>query len=352
MQTFTLRQSPLTYVSAPTVSGVETTLQVRVNDILWHEEESLAWLAPTDRNYITQADDENQTSIIFGNGERGARPSTGIENIKAVYRSGIGKPGNVKAKKLTSMPAKPLGVKEVVNPLEATGGADSESRDQARRNAPLAVMSLDRLVSVRDYEDFARTFAGIGKASAVRLTDGIRQVVHLTIAGADDIPISPTSDLFKNLYQSLHKFGDPYQPVKIAVRQLLVLAIVASVRLHPDYLWEVVEPKIRQALLDRLSFAERELGQDVLLSEVISAIQAVEGVVYVDVDKLDAIESDYLKGDLRSLFSLVQPKKRVTVKLAEINPDAKKAEDHIRPAQLAFLSPLVSETLTLTELKV
>ena len=39
-----------------------------------------------------------------------------------------------------------------------------EASDDARRNAPLAVMSLDRLVSVQDYADFARTFAGIGKA--------------------------------------------------------------------------------------------------------------------------------------------------------------------------------------------
>ena len=54
----------------------------------------------------------------------------------------------------------------------ASGGAGKETRDQARKNAPLAVMALDRLVSVQDYEDFARVFAGIGKARAVELSDG------------------------------------------------------------------------------------------------------------------------------------------------------------------------------------
>ena len=39
------------------------------------------------------------------------------------------------------------------------GGADRDSRDQARHNIPMAVMALDRLVSVKDYADFARTYA-------------------------------------------------------------------------------------------------------------------------------------------------------------------------------------------------
>ena len=64
---------------------------------------------------------------------------------------------------------------------------------------------------VRDYADFSRTFAGIGKASAARLSDGSRQVVHVTIAGADDIPIDLNSDLYRNLVQALHVNGDPYE---------------------------------------------------------------------------------------------------------------------------------------------
>ena len=35
--------------------------------------------------------------MIFGNGQQGARLPTGTENVKARYRTGIGRPGNVKA---------------------------------------------------------------------------------------------------------------------------------------------------------------------------------------------------------------------------------------------------------------
>jgi hypothetical protein len=357
MQAFTLKQPPLTYVSAPTPNGIESTLVVRVNDVKWKEADSLAELKPQDRNFVTKTDDEAKTTVIFGNGEQGVRLPTGIENVKAVYRNGIGKPGNVKAEQISLLMTKPLGLKEVVNPLRASGGADKETRDQARRNAPVALMALDRLVSTKDYAAFARTFAGIGKASASRLSDGRRRIVHLTIAGADDIPIDVNSDLYNNLRRALSKYGDSFVPVQIAMRELLALVIVANVHILPDYLWESVEPKIRTALLDTFSFERRELGQSVFLSEVISVIQAVKGVLFVDVDILDSISDTEIKDE-----KLLEEKKTkwadpsrtsgsskqyVRARLAKFDKKKKK----IIIAQLAYLMPDVPDTLILNKIE-
>jgi Baseplate J-like protein len=294
LQTFKLKQSPLTFVSAATVSGVDSTLEVRVNDVQWHEAESLAALGPKDRKFLTRTGDDAKTSVVFGDGERGVRLPTGVENVKTTYRSGIGKPGNVKAEQITMLGTRPLGVKEVTNPIRASGGADRESRDQARQNAPIALLALDRLVSVSDYADFSRTFAGIGKAAAWHDTDGQQQLVRVVIAGADDIPIDQSSDLYRNLYAALHRFGDPYLPIAVAVRERLTLVISANVKIDPDYQWETLEPKIRTALLDCFSFARMELGGHVFLSDAIDAIQAVRGVVYVDIDVFAAIDEQTL----------------------------------------------------------
>jgi hypothetical protein len=354
LQSFTLKQPPLTFISAPTVSGIDTTLKVRVNDILWHETESLAELGPKDRSYLTRTNDEGKTQIIFGNGEKGARPATGIENITATYRNGIGRAGNVKAEQISLVATKPLGVKEVINPLPATGGADKEDRDTARRNTPLAVMSLDRLVSVQDYEDFARTFAGIGRARAARLSDGRRQVVFLTIAGADDIPIAETSDLFQNLRLAIHKFGDPFQAVQIKKRRLKLLVIGANVRVHPDYLWEKVEAQVRAALLDKFSFAQRELGQDALLSEAVSAMQMVEGVLYVDIDSFGAVDEGIASADLAKLagsFKANVKKGRIIAEMAQVNTTETDPDKRICAAELAIISPTVTDTLILKEVK-
>ncbi len=359
LQQFTLRQPPLTNVSAANPSGIDSTLKVRINDVLWHETDSLASLLPTDRKFITRTDDDGKTTVIFGNGDYGARLPTGQENVKAVYRNGIGKPGNVKADQITLLATRPLGVKAVTNPLRASGGADKESRDQARGNTPLAVIALDRLVSTQDYADFARMFAGVGKASAARLSDGRRRLVHVTIAGADDIPIEKSSDLYRNLTKALHDFGDPYLPIQVDVRELLALIVSANVRVLPDYLWESVEPKIRAALLDEFGFQRRELGQPVFLSEVVSAIQRVVGVAYVDVDVFNSISeaelsNSQLLSDKLAALAATKPDPYVTVRPAETAALAEgkrhsTAVDGIYPAQLAFLTPDVPDTLILNE---
>jgi Baseplate J-like protein len=358
LQRFPLHQSPLTYTSAPTPDGIESSLKVRVNDILWHEADSLADLQPTDRSYIIQTDDADKTSVIFGNGKHGARLPTGVENVKAVYRTGIGKPGNVKAWQISLLATRPLGVQGVINPLPATGGADREDRDQARRNVPLGVMAVDRLVSVQDYEDFARVFAGVGKASAARLSDGHRQLVHVSIAGAENIPIDPTSDLYRNLFQALHQFGDPHEPLQLAVCEVVLLVIIAKVHLLSDYLWESVEAQIRTAVLDAFSFDRRTLGQPIFQSEVISVMQAVTGVDYVDLERMDAVDQEKLVKALEAaheedtnptdvIDSLIAKEPQdILVNLARYTP-TKGDPTRILAAQLAFLSPDQPDTLIL-----
>lgn len=393
LQSFELKQFPLTYVSASNPTGVDSTLKLIVNDMEWHEADSLAGLQATDRNFITKTDDEDKTTVTFGNGREGARLPTGVENIKAEYRNGIGKPGNVKTEQISLLVTKPLGVKEVINPLRASGGADRESGDRARKNAPLAVKALDRLVSVQDYEDFARIYAGIGKAHAVEMTDGRRQIVHVTIAGADDIPIDETSDLFMNLHQALHDFGDPFQPIRLAVRELMMIVISTGVRILPDYQWEPVVVRVRDALLDAFGFESRELGQDVLLSEVISVMQAVRGVAYVDVDTFGGIPEKIAEEDgNRRLLTPDEVSEAVACLTTEWSYDdmdtfcatataniectkfenckkyghfGKKSsvnqrlpvnladfeQGAIRPAQLAFLAPDVPDTLILNRIE-
>ncbi|HEY4572806.1 MAG TPA: hypothetical protein VIJ26_02550, partial [Thermoanaerobaculia bacterium] len=197
-QRFRLRQKPLTYVPAPVPGGGESTLELRVNGVLWHEAPDLYQLGPRDRKYALRRDDDGNTTVRFGDGVHGARLPSGVENVEAVYRTGIGLAGLVGESRVSLLATRPLGVKSVTNPVPATGAADPEARDQARRNAPMTVLTLDRVVSLRDFEDFARSFSGIGKAQARMLWAAGRRLVHLTLAGVDGAPVVPGSALDKS----------------------------------------------------------------------------------------------------------------------------------------------------------
>ena len=364
-QRFTLKASPLTFTAAPTAEGAATSLEVRVNDVRWHERSTLAGSAPTDRIYVTTADDDAKTTVGCGDGRNGARIPTGRDNVKAVYRTGIGRPGNLAEKRITLLGSRPLGLKEVINPLPASGGADAESRDQLRRNIPVALQALDRLVSVRDYQDFARAFAGIGKAQAVRRSDGRRELVHVTIAGQDDIPILETSDLYLNLSAAFQRLGHARVGVELAVRERILLVAAAGVRIDADHDWEFVEPRIRAALLDTFGFDRREFGQWAHASEVLAAIQGVPGVTYADVSAFGGVPERVEEKDPTPRRRLITPTEVADQVKKILDPDpasnvepsnsplvraatAQPGAGGIAPAQLAILSPEVPETLVLT----
>ena len=160
-QKFILKHNPLTYTSSSAPGGIQSSLEIRVNDILWTEVSSLYGLDHNQHIFITRRNSEGQTTIIFGDGITGSRLPTGNQNIVAVYRRGIGQAGMLDANQLTQLVSRPLHLKAVNNPLKPEGAQDGERMANARSNANLTMYTLDRVVSLQDYEDFARAFAGI-----------------------------------------------------------------------------------------------------------------------------------------------------------------------------------------------
>lgn len=285
-QTMKLRQPPLTYVSAATPTGAASTLEVRVNNILWHETDTLYGRGPKERIYISRQDADGSTNVQFGDGVTGVRVPTGQNNVSAKYRKGIGLQGLVKAGQLSMLLTRPLGVKGVINPKDASGAQDPEQLEDARANAPLRVLTLDRVVSLLDYENFARAFGGIAKALATWTWDGHTQGVFVTVAGPNGASVEPDSATFQNLMAALRNAGDPFVDLRVKTYRPAYFRFAGSVKVDPDYETDAVLAAVEQALRDDFAFAARAFGQPVALSEVIMTIQNVEGVIAVDVDKL------------------------------------------------------------------
>ena len=287
-QRFRLKQAPLTFVSAATPSGTESSLEVRVDDVQWRERPSFFGGGPKDRAFVTETDDAGQVTVLFGDGRTGARLPSGENNVRATYRKGIGAEGNVKAGQLSLLAARPLGVKQVASPLPATGGADPETRETARQGAPITVLTLDRAVSLRDYEDFARSFGGgaIAKALATWSWDGLTRRVLVTVAGPDGQAVPEDNPLHGDLVDALKAAGDPFVEFQVKSYRSALFRLGLKVKAHPDHLEARVLSAVETALRAAFAFAPRAFGQAVALSEVMAATHAVPGVVAVDVDLL------------------------------------------------------------------
>jgi ligand-binding sensor domain-containing protein len=328
-QQFSLQKPPLTYTPAPTANGAASTLQVFVNDVRWQEAQSLFPLTALDSSYLVQIEDDGTTTVTFGDGQKGARLPSGLDNVTALYRSGIGLAGNVPADSLTLLKTRPLGIVEVTNPMAASGGADREDLTTARQQAPATVRTLDRIVSRQDFEDFARTFAGIGKAQAVALWAGETQLVHLSIVAANGDAVDPNSGLYRSLVAAMTAARDPSQLVQIDSAAAEQFNVAAKVLIDPRYQAEIVIPAIRDRLLTTFAFAARQYGQGVTAAAVIAVIQAIPGVVAVDLDAL------YRLGTAKALLD------QLPAVVAHWDDTAQR----VQPARLLLINP---QGITLT----
>ena len=74
--------------SAPVPSGSQSTLELRVNGVLWKETEHFFGLAPNARRYVLRRDDQGKTTIVLGDGNTGQRPPYGFRNLRKLSERG------------------------------------------------------------------------------------------------------------------------------------------------------------------------------------------------------------------------------------------------------------------------
>ena len=174
---YTLKKKPLTWIEdASQADGRRPELTVQVDGVAWHRVDTFFGRRADERIYTVTLDPDGGSRITFGDGQRGARPSSGVANIRADYRFGAGAakppPGSInqiakQVKRLSS----------VSGPLPAVGGADAETAQELRSSAPARALTLGRAVSIDDFEALSRSAAGVINAASAWAWDERRQRV-------------------------------------------------------------------------------------------------------------------------------------------------------------------------------
>jgi predicted phage baseplate assembly protein len=272
-QDFTLKQSPLTFIQAITPTGRQSTLQVRANAMAWTEVPGLSDQGPSQQVFATLNQPDGTTDVLFGDGVEGATLPTGVNNIIANYRIGSGAAGNVAAGAISTLLDRPLGVGGVNNPQGATGGHDPQTADGIRANAPQTVLTLGRAVSIVDYQNFAATFAGIAKASAIWIPGGPARGVFLTVAGVNGAALPPGNRTLTNLVMALRNYGNPRIPINAQSFLETLFGLSADLKYDPAYDQPTVRTQVLQTLSTAYGFANRTFGRGVSADEVAAVIQ-------------------------------------------------------------------------------
>ncbi|MFU8874983.1 baseplate J/gp47 family protein [Micromonospora sp. SL4-19] len=271
---FVLKQKPLAHVPATGPTGYAPAIEVRVNDRTYERTDSLFGEGPDSRRFRVLARGDGGSDVQFA----GRLPS-GTGNVVALYRTGGGSAGNVADGRLTQLMTPVLGVRSVTNAARAEGGRDPETLDEIRTAAPKAIRSLDRAVSLTDYEAFAEGYCGVGKAAAVQLRSGMRRIICLTIATTTLSPPQPGSDLVKGLRDAILAAAPPGTHVRIAGFVDLPMSLQISLATDPAFRRGTVEAAVRTAVERDFGRAARRFGEAVHRSQVLATVQKVPGVV-------------------------------------------------------------------------
>ncbi len=248
----------------------------------WILRESLAFSREGQKDFTIEVDEEDRAIVMFGDGVLGAIPVPG-SIIKASYRVGGGSQGNVAANTIQTIIDAPqlalLGA-QVTNPGPATGGAERESIEHAVSHAPQVFRSRKRAVTAQDYEALALDFKGVGKV----LAEGTSwNVVTLFIAPAGGGHVSDV------LEANLLAYFEDKRPISTIIEiedvDYVPIYVTAAVGVKSYYLRDDVKEHVQQAVSKLLAFENVGFQQTVYLSKFYEAIEAIEGVAFVNISE-------------------------------------------------------------------
>lgn len=283
-QSFVLAKAPVSYRRQG--AGYASGVIIRVDGAPWREVASF-YGQPADAAIYTLREDEGgKTRVSFGDGVNGRRLPSGGDNVVATYRYGAGAEAP-DAARLTRLPAPFPGLAKVLNPVAASGGADAQSASSIRHYAPRSVLTLDRAVSVADFEAFAATAADPDRVRAVWAWDEVRQRTAVTVY------IAGGPGKLVDVRTALAAVGDPSRPVSVAAAVPVPLYLLLSLAIAPGYESAPIIAAATEALIGAdglFSPARLGIGQPLFASDISAAVLAVPGVVTLLAARLFAWE--------------------------------------------------------------
>jgi hypothetical protein len=295
-QSFPLKKKPLTYLPSTDpegLSAVKSTLNVIVNGVAWNEQPNLAQSAPNAQDFTATLDNSGQTTVVFGDALNGARPASGVNNIHARYRKGLGSSGNLSGGAIQQLIDSVPNLQKVTNPLPSSGGGDPDAPSQIRVAGPASLRTFGRAVSAADYAALALNFPGIAKATStwilsdpVTLQAVAHPYIQLTVATVDEISIQG-SLLARNLRRYLDNHRDPNVRLRLQDFNPVYIEVAVQVEIDSHFPLQRTLSLVQAALNpganpDRtfgyFAFQNLQFGQTIFVSAVYAVAQNVPGI--------------------------------------------------------------------------
>ncbi len=241
-------------------------------------------------------DEDYNGTIVFGDGRVGISPED-TASFFVEYRVGGGTRGNLEKDTINTNVADQAGLTgTITNISKATGGANAETIDHAKKYAPLTFRRQDRLVTLEDYSVFANTFIStfgtVGKATAAtRKAYASANVVDIyVLEKASDLQLQRATPNFKTqLLAAVDKKRMATDDVVIVDGLIRTLDLEVNIVIDKEQEenQDQIRAKVRDKVLAYMSADNRDFGQDLNIAELNRQVFEVPEVRYSTLPNLD-----------------------------------------------------------------
>jgi hypothetical protein len=245
----------------------------------WERRETLLYSLSDSPHYVVRCDEDGIAWIEFGDGKYGKIPPRGRNNVTAAYRVGGGEKGNVPPHTITKAVTAIARLEHVFNERPAACGADAELSSEAVKRGPHLFRAMRRAVTARDYEAFARQF-GVGKARARAAGWNCLELYVAPVGGG-----YPTDTLKEDLRAYLEDKRMLTCIIEVQEPVYVNVCIEGTLQIEPHLFAKQVQQRVENAVRQLLAFENVDFGDRLYLSKIYEAIEAIEGVAWVDVTR-------------------------------------------------------------------
>lgn len=263
-----------------TLSNAKTPhshIEVYVNGKLWTKVQDFSSSDEESENYRLEYDEDDYTSVIFGDGEFGHIPDSG-SMITANYIATDADQGNASAETITKIVGTAASTISVINNNKASGGAVSETNESIKRNAPASRRSFDRVVTRNDYEASSTAMEGVYKSFAIR-GEGARTDIYLLPEGGG----VASSYLIESVQTELDsKKVDGAIPVVDTLQEAGILVSVNIITFNNRITKASVKRKVIDATNENLDYTKLTRGRAFTLSDLSGIYEALEDGELID----------------------------------------------------------------------
>ncbi len=252
----------------------------------------------SDKIFEVVYDEFYNATLVFGTGVAGISPPDSA-SYAVSYRVGGGTRGNLEKNALATSV---VGVSStnnyagtLTNISKATGGANAESIDHAKKYAPLTFRRQDRIVTLADYSTFANTFIStfgtVGKATAATRNaySSANTIDIYVLEKAGDLQLQRATPNFKTqLLTAMNKKKMMTDDIVVVDGLIRTLDLVCTIRIDLEQKEneDTIKANVRDKILNYLSIDNTEFGEGLAVSDLNRQIFEVDQVRFSTLDNV------------------------------------------------------------------